>query len=34
MARSQSGEVISAGVGFLAIDDAGRIVCDYLFTEV
>jgi hypothetical protein len=34
MARSQSGEVISAGVGFLAINDEGRIVCDYLFTEV
>lgn len=33
MARSTSGEVISAGVGFLAIDDDGRIVCDYLFTE-
>jgi len=33
MARSKSGEVISAGVGFLAIDEAGRIVCDYLFAE-
>lgn len=34
MANPGSGEVISAGVGFLAIDDEGRIVCDYLFTEV
>ena len=33
MARSDSGEVISTGVGFLAIDDDGRIACDYLFTE-
>jgi hypothetical protein len=33
MAHSRSGEVISAGVGFLAVNDAGRIVCDYLFTE-
>ena len=33
MARSDSGEVISAGVRFLAIDDKGRIVCDYLFAE-
>jgi hypothetical protein len=34
MARSESGEVVSAGVGFLAINDEGCIVCDYLFTEV
>ena len=34
MARSETGEVISAGVGFLIINDEGRIVCDYLFTEV
>ena len=34
MARSDSGEVISAGVGFLAVNDEGRIICDYLFTEV
>ena len=34
MAHSESGEVISAGVGFLAINDKGRIVCDYLFTEL
>jgi hypothetical protein len=34
MARAVSGEVISAGLGFLALDDDGRIVCDYLFTEV
>jgi hypothetical protein len=33
MVRSESGEVISAGVGFLAINDEGRIVCDYLFAE-
>ena len=33
MARLDSGEVISAGVGFLVIDDEGRIVCDYLFVE-
>ena len=33
MARSDSNEVISAGVGFLATNDEGRIVCDYLFTE-
>lgn len=34
MARSDFNEVIAAGVGFLALDDDGRIVCDYLFTEV
>jgi hypothetical protein len=34
MARSKSDEVISAGVGFLAVNDEGRIVCDYLFTEL
>jgi hypothetical protein len=34
MARPESSEVISAGVGFLAINDEGRIVCDYLFTEI
>jgi hypothetical protein len=34
MARADSDEVISAGVGFLAIDDERRIVCDYLFTEL
>lgn len=33
MARPDSGEVISAGVGFLAVNDDGRIACDYLFTE-
>jgi hypothetical protein len=33
MARADSGEVISAGVGFLVINDEGRIVCDYLFAE-
>jgi len=27
-------EVAIAGVGFLAINDEGRIVCDYLFTEL
>ena len=34
MARRESGEVISVGVGFLVINDEGRIVCDYLFTEL
>ena len=34
MAHSESGELISAGVGFLAINSEGRIACDYLFTEV
>ena len=34
MARRSTGEVVSAGVGFLALDGAGRIACDYLFTEV
>jgi uncharacterized protein len=34
MARADSDEVISAGVGFLAVDDRGGIVCDYLFTEL
>jgi hypothetical protein len=33
MARADSAEVISAGVGFLFIDDSRRVVCDYLFTE-
>ena len=34
MARADADEVISAGVGLLAINDEGRIVCDYLFTEL
>jgi SnoaL-like domain len=34
MARSKSDELISAGVGFLTVNDEGRIVCDYLFTEL
>jgi hypothetical protein len=33
MVRPESGEVISAGIGFLLLDDQGLIVCDYLFTE-
>ena len=33
MARQDSGEVVSNGVGFLVIDDQGRIRCDYLFAE-
>lgn len=33
MARCDTGEVVSAGVGFLTLDQAGRIKCDYLFTE-
>lgn len=34
MARRDTGEVISAGVGFLALDEEGRVACDYLFTEL
>ena len=34
MARSDCGEVVSAGVGFLVINDEGRVVCDCLFAEV
>jgi len=34
LVHSESGEVISAGLGFLAINDEGRICCDYLFTEL
>ena len=33
MARRDSGAVAAAGVGFLELDEAGRIVRDYLFTE-
>jgi hypothetical protein len=33
MVRSTNQEVVSAGVGFLQIDDQGQIICDYLFTE-
>ncbi len=33
MARRDSGDVVSNGVGFLVIDDQGRIRCDYLFAE-
>jgi hypothetical protein len=33
MARRESGEIAAGGVGFLMVDDAGRIACDYLFTE-
>ncbi len=34
LVHSESGEVISTGLGFLAINDEGRICCDYLFTEL
>jgi hypothetical protein len=34
MVRQASGEVVSAGVGLILLDDDGRIACDYLFTEV
>jgi hypothetical protein len=34
MARRDTGEVISAGVGFLTLDAERRIKCDYLFTEL
>jgi hypothetical protein len=33
MARRDTGEVVAAGVGFLMLDHAHRIRCDYLFTE-
>ena len=33
MARSDTGELISAGVGFLALDEEQRIISDHLFTE-
>jgi hypothetical protein len=33
LARRDTGEVVSAGVGFLTLDQAHRIRCDYLFTE-
>jgi len=33
MARRDSDDVVSHGVGFLIIDDQGRIRCDYLFAE-
>jgi hypothetical protein len=33
MARKDSGEEVSAGVGFLRLDAEGRIICDYLFAE-
>jgi len=33
MARRESGEIAATGVGFLMLDDAGKIACDYLFTE-
>jgi hypothetical protein len=34
MARRDTEEMISAGVGFLELDRDGKIACDYLFTEV
>ena len=33
MARRASGEITAAGVGFIALDEEGRIATDYLFTE-
>jgi hypothetical protein len=33
MARRSTGEVVSAGVGFLLLSVDGRIECDCLFTE-
>lgn len=33
MARRDSGEVVSNGVGFLVVDAEGRVRCDYLFAE-
>jgi hypothetical protein len=33
MARRNSDEVVSAGIGFLRIDGEGRVLCSYLFAE-
>jgi len=33
MVRQDGETVAAAGVGFLVLDAAGKIVCDYLFTE-
>jgi len=33
MVRCASGEIVSAGVGFLEINDEAKIVRDFLFTE-
>ena len=33
MARKASGEVVAAGIGLLRLNNAGQIVCDYLFAE-
>jgi hypothetical protein len=33
MASRDTNQVVSAGVGFLVLDDDHRIICDYLFTE-
>jgi hypothetical protein len=33
MSRRSTGDVVSAGVGFLTLSDDGRIDCDYRFTE-
>lgn len=33
MAHRDTNEVVSAGVGFLVIDEDHRISCDYLFAE-
>jgi hypothetical protein len=33
MAHRDTNQVVSAGVGFLMLDDNHRITCDYLFAE-
>jgi hypothetical protein len=33
MALRETGEVVSAGLGFLVVGDDGHIVCDYLFVD-
>jgi hypothetical protein len=33
MARHDTGEVVSAGIGYLSLDQARRMGSDYLFTE-
>ncbi len=34
MARRTTGEMVSAGVGFMEIDGSGKIARDWLFTEI
>jgi hypothetical protein len=33
MARRDTDEIVSNGIGLLVVDDQGRIRCDYLFAE-